>query len=94
MAPTLTGEVSGSADVTYTAGELAKADGTISMDFLWATESEAALSDFTRNGTELDGKDIKGNLLDSITTPLGKIIIHITPNYVKGDVYKRQTYNI
>lgn len=45
------------------------------------------LSDFTRNGTELDGKDIKGRLLDSITTPLGKIIIHTTPNYVKDETY-------
>ena len=45
------------------------------------------LSDFTRNGTELDGKDIKGSLLDSIPTPLGKIIIHTTPNYVKGESY-------
>ncbi len=45
------------------------------------------LSDFTRNGTELDGKDIKGRLLDSITTPLGKIVIHTTPNYVKGETY-------
>ena len=43
-------EVSGSADVTYTAGELAKADGTISMDFLWATESEAALSERPAQG--------------------------------------------
>ena len=42
----LTGEVSGSADVTYTAEELAKADGTISMDFLWATDTEAALLRF------------------------------------------------
>ena len=50
-------------------------------------DSTLLLSDFTRNGTELDGKDIKGNLLDSITTPLGKIIIHITPNYVKGEAY-------
>mgnify|MGYP000638429777 FL=1 len=45
------------------------------------------LSDFIRNGTDLDGKDIKGNLLDSIPTPLGKIIIHTTPNYVKGKAY-------
>ena len=29
------------------AEELAKADGTISMDFLWATDTEAALSDFS-----------------------------------------------
>ena len=45
------------------------------------------LSDFIRNGTDLDEKDIKGNLLDSIPTPLGKIIIHTTPNYVKGKAY-------
>ena len=50
-------------------------------------DSTLLLSDFTRNGTELDGKDIKGRLLDSITTPLGKIIIHATPNYVKGETY-------
>lgn len=45
------------------------------------------LSDFIRNGTDLDEKDVKGSLLDSITTPLGKIIIHTTPNYVKGEAY-------
>ena len=45
------------------------------------------LSDFIRNGTDLDEKDIKGNLLDSIPTPLGKIIINTTPNYVKGKAY-------
>ena len=45
------------------------------------------LSDFIRNGTDLEGKDIKGSLLDSIPTPLGKIIIHTTPNYVKGEAY-------
>lgn len=45
------------------------------------------LSDFIRNGTDLDEKDIKGSLLDSITTPLGKIIIRTTPNYVKGEAY-------
>ena len=50
-------------------------------------DSTLLLSDFTRNGTELDGKDIKGRLLDSITTPLGKIVIHTTPNYVKGETY-------
>ena len=50
-------------------------------------DSTLLLSDFTRNGTELDGMDIKGRLLDSITTPLGKIIIHTTPNYVNGETY-------
>ena len=45
------------------------------------------LSDFIRNGTDLDEKDIKGSLLDSIPTPLGKIIINTTPNYVKGKAY-------
>ena len=45
------------------------------------------LSDFIRNGTDLDEKEIKGNLLDSIPTPLGKIIINTTPNYVKGKAY-------
>ena len=50
-------------------------------------DSTLLLSDFTRNGTDLDGKDIKGRLLDSIPTPLGKVIIHTTPNYVKGEAY-------
>lgn len=45
------------------------------------------LSDFIRNGTDLDEKDIKGSLFDSIPTPLGKIIINTTPNYVKGKAY-------
>lgn len=50
-------------------------------------DSTLLLSDFTRNGTDLDGTDITGRLLDSIPTPLGKIIIHTTPNYVKGETY-------
>lgn len=41
-----TGETSGAADVTYTA-ETAKTDGTISMDFLWATDDRANLADFS-----------------------------------------------
>lgn len=51
------------------------------------SDNTLLLSDFTRNGTDLDRKDIKGHLLDSITTPLGKIIIHATPNYVEGETY-------
>ena len=64
---------------------------TLAMNATRLLQPEIALrlllSDFTRNGTGLDGKDIKGRLLDSITTPLGKIIIHATPNYVKGETY-------
>lgn len=50
-------------------------------------DSTLLLSGFTRNGTDLEGKDIKGRLLDSITTPLGKIVVHTTPNYVEGEAY-------
>lgn len=32
-------------------------------------------------------KGRKGKLARLITTPLGKIIIHTTPNYVKGEAY-------
>lgn len=42
-----TGAVSGSADVSYRATEFAKADGTVSMDFLWASPEKAALADFS-----------------------------------------------
>ena len=91
----LTGEVSGSADVTYTAGELAKADGTISMDFLWATESEAALSDFTmtflNNGTAICTNDAftnipirrnyRTNVSGNLLTKKGTISVTIDPNF-------------
>lgn len=96
----LTGEVSGSADVTYTAGELAKADGTISMDFLWATESEAALSDFTmtflNNGTAICTNDAftnipirrnyRTNVSGNLLTKKGDITVEIDPNFYKPDI--------
>lgn len=96
----LTGEVSGSADVTYTAGELAKADGTISMDFLWATESEAALSDFTmtflNNGTAICTNDAftnipirrnyRTNVSGNLLTKKGSISVTIDPNFYKPDI--------
>lgn len=97
----LTGEVSGSADVTYTAGELAKADGTISMDFLWATESEAALSDFTMTFLDAAGKEISANsdfksipirrnyrtmVSGNLLTKQGDITVEIDPNFYKPDI--------
>lgn len=96
----LTGEVSGSADVTYTAGELAKADGTISMDFLWATESEAALSDFTmtflNNGTAICTNDAftnipirrnyRTNVSGNLLTKKGSISVTIDPEFYKPDI--------
>lgn len=50
-------------------------------------DSTLLLSDFTRNGTDFDEKDIKGGLHDSISTPLGKVVVHTTPNYVQGEAY-------
>lgn len=96
----LTGEVSGSADVTYTAGELAKADGTISMDFLWATESEAALSDFTmtflNNGTAICTNDAftnipirrnyRTNVSGNLLTKQGTFNVTIDPEFYKPDI--------
>ena len=96
-----TGEVSGSADVTYTANELAKNDGTISMDFLWASENESALSDFTM--TFLNGKNIictndaftnipirrnyKTNVSGNLLTKQGNIEVTINPEFT-GDINK------
>ena len=96
-----TGEVSGSADVTYTANELAKNDGTISMDFLWASENESALSDFTM--TFLNGKNIictndaftnipirrnyKTNVSGNLLTKQGNIEVTIDPNFA-GEIGK------
>ena len=91
----LTGEVSGSADVTYTSEELAKNDGTISMDFLWATESEAALSDFSmtflNNGTEICTNDAftnipirrnyRTNVSGNLLTRKGTISVTIDPEF-------------
>ena len=39
------------------------------------------LSDFTRNDETLDSDEIKGILLDTIATPLGKIIVEPTLNF-------------
>ena len=96
----LTGEVSGSADVTYTSEELAKNDGTISMDFLWATESEAALSDFSmtflNNGTEICTNDAFTNIpirrnyrtmvSGNLLTKKGTISVTINPEFYKPDI--------
>ena len=95
----LTGEVSGSADVTYTAEELAKADGTISMDFLWATDTEAALSDFSmtflNNSTEICTNDAftnipirrnyRTNVSGNLLTKQGAIDVTIDPEFYTPD---------
>ena len=91
----LTGEISGSEDITYTAEELAKADGTISMDFLWAAEDEAALSDFSmtflNNGTEICTNDAftnipirrnyRTNVSGNLLTKQGTINVTIDPEF-------------
>ena len=91
----LTGEVSGSADVSYKATEFAKTDGTISMDFLWATESGAALSDFTmtfyNGGTEICTNDAftnipirrnyRTNVSGNLLTRTGTISVTIDPEF-------------
>ena len=91
----LTGEVSGSADVSYKATEFAKTDGTISMDFLWATESGAALSDFTmtfyNGGTEICTNDAftnipirrnyRTNVSGNLLTRKGTISVTIDPEF-------------
>ena len=91
----LTGEVSGSTEVTYTATELAKNDGTISMDFLWADDSEAALSDFTmtfyNDGTEICTNDAftnipirrnyRTNVSGNLLTKQGTISVTIDPEF-------------
>ena len=95
----LTDEVSGPADVTYTAGELAKDDGTISMDFLWATNAEAALSDFSmtflNNGTTICTNDAftnipirrnyRTNVSGNLLTKQGTINVTIDPEF-QGDI--------
>ena len=91
----LTGEVSGSADVSYKATEFAKTDGTISMDFLWATESGVALSDFTmtfyNGGTEICTNDAftnipirrnyRTNVSGNLLTRKGTISVTIDPEF-------------
>ena len=91
----LTGEVSGLADVSYKATEFAKTDGTISMDFLWATESGAALSDFTmtfyNGGTEICTNDAftnipirrnyRTNVSGNLRTRTGTISVTIDPEF-------------
>ena len=91
----LTGEVSGSADVSYKATEFAKTDGTISMDFLWATESGAALSDFIflfyKGCTEIFTNDAftnipirrnyRTNVSGNLLTRKGTISVTIDPEF-------------
>lgn len=45
------------------------------------------LSDFSRNGEGVGCDGIKGNLSDTIPTPLGKIVVEPTPDYVTGKNY-------
>lgn len=96
----LTGEMSGSGDISYTAEELAKADGTISMDFLWATDTEAALSDFSmtflNNGTGICTNDAftnipirrnyKTNVSGNLLTKQGTISVTIDPEFDQPDI--------
>jgi len=89
-----TGKTSGSVDVTYTA-ELAKTDGTVSMDFLWAGTDKADLADFSMtfyNGeTEITTNDnfknipirrnYKTNVSGNLLTKKGSINITINPGF-------------
>lgn len=94
----LTGEVSGSADVTYTA-ELAKADGTISMDFLWATDDKANLADFSMTFYNGDAeiatndafknipirRNYKTNVSGNLLTKKGTINVTIDANFAEEE---------
>lgn len=51
------------------------------------SDGSLLLSDFIRDGEKLDEPDVKGSLLKSIATPLGKVIVRTTPGYVKGKAY-------
>lgn len=44
-------------------------------------DSTVELSDFIRNGEELPGKLVKGQLTDTIMTPVGKVTVCPTPYY-------------
>ena len=101
----LTGEVSGEATISYTATALAKTDGTLSMDFLWATDNESALVDFSmtfRNGntdicTNSDFKNIpirrnyKTNVSGNLLTKQGKIEVTIKPEFETPDIDREVT---
>lgn len=50
-------------------------------------DSTVYLSDFIRNGEELETENIEGRLADSITTPLGKITIEPTTCFKNGEEY-------
>lgn len=89
-----TGETSGSTDVAYTA-ELAKTDGTVSMDFLWAGTDKADLADFSMtfyNGeTEITTNDnfknipirrnYKTNVSGNLLTKKGSVNVTISPDF-------------
>lgn len=48
-------------------------------------ERKVELSDFSLNGEDIDNERVcKGTLKDSINTPIGKVVVDITP-YYKGD---------
>lgn len=50
-------------------------------------DSTLLLSDFSRNGEELDENGIKARLLDTVSTPLGKMMVEPAPNYENGKPY-------
>ena len=47
-------------------------------------DSTVCFSDFVRNNESIDSNEIKGNLFDTVVTPLGKIKIELTPYYTNS----------
>ena len=88
-----TGEVSGEAAVEYTADIVDAATGAISVDYIWATEEEASLADFTMtflNGTtEINTNDAftsipirrnyQTNVSGNLLTKAGEFTVTIDP---------------
>ncbi len=50
-------------------------------------DSTVLLTDFVRNGDDIDDKQVRGRLTDSISTPLGRMVVMPTPNYASGEEY-------
>ena len=56
---------------------------TVAVD----AEGNLLLSDFVRNGEKQDSESLSGVLFDTLLTPLGRIIVEPTANFVSGKPY-------
>ena len=59
--------------------------GSFTLDLL--SGRQVVLADFTRNGERMSSEKVKGNMGDTLVTPLGRMVVTPTVNYDEGNEY-------